>query len=359
MEPQALRQPDAEHAPVEHPGTVEPRPPTLPVVGARQLIGASFELLQRSTDQVRRASFYIGLIVLGTGAPLALAVWGAIVVAPTSDFFATDGTAITSAADGWFVVLLYLALAGFAVASIDSIGVTVALLGGNEAARPVTLRQAVQRSRMTFWSIVAAAFLISIPTTVVQAVAGVWPQGGFVLGLVLVTLIQSPFVYAQSGIVLGGVGTIESLKRSIRLARARPAAALILAILPSLYGLLLLFGLGAGLDLAVRGIEALGLGADSGPAGVALITILIVTVIFALGTLLFTVAAIVAAPQVVMFIGLTRATYGLDRVRSGGDHDPDVRAPGRRVFRWLTRPLLVGFGVGALGLAGFLASVSG
>jgi hypothetical protein len=80
-------------------------------------------------------------------------------------------------------------------------------------------------------------------------------------------------------------------------------------------------------------------------------------VTFALGTLLFTATAIIYAPQVVMFVGLTRATMGLDRVRAGGDNDPDHHGPERQRFRWLTRPMLLGFALGALGLAGFLATI--
>jgi hypothetical protein len=134
----------------------------------------------------------------------------------------------------------------------------------------------------------------------------------------------------------------------VRIARARKIAALILAILPSVYGLLILVAFSAGIDLAARAIEALGLGMDSGPAGVAVLTVLIVMVAFALGTLLFTATAIIYAPQVVMFVGLTRATMGLDRVRPGGDHDPDHHGPERQRFRWLTRPMLLGFALGAL-----------
>ena len=56
-----------------------------------------------------------------------------------------------------------------------------------------------------------------------------------------------------------------------------------------------------------------------------------------------------ASDAVVMFVGLTRATMGLDRVRPGGDHDPDHHGPERPKFRWLTRPIprgLVPFWVG-------------
>jgi hypothetical protein len=211
---------------------------------------------------------------------------------------------------------------------------------------------------MTFWLLVVASLVVSIPTLIIQEVIGQETQVGLVAGLIVGTLIQAPFVYAQAGIVLGGVGPIEALKRSVRIVRARKVAAIVLAILPSVYWLLILLGFGAGVDLAIRALDALGLGADSGPAGVALVTILIVMVAFALGTLLFTVTAIIYAPQAVMFVGLTRATMGLDRVRPGGDHDVDRSAPGRPAFRWLTRPMVLGFAIGGIALAGYLATIS-
>ena len=71
-----------------------PDPP--PVVGTRQLIGASFDLLLRSGDQMRRSSFYIGLIVLGTAGPLALGLWGSLL---TGYEFAGIGPGASNATD--------------------------------------------------------------------------------------------------------------------------------------------------------------------------------------------------------------------------------------------------------------------
>jgi hypothetical protein len=334
---------------------VRPAPDVPPVVGTRQLIGASFDLLLRSGDQMRRASFYIGLIVLGTAAPLALALWGSLL---TGNPFAGLDSGSSDATSGWLVVLTLLLVAGIIVASIESTAISIALLGGAFAGRPLTIREAVQRSRMTFWAIVVANLVVSIPSTLIQQWIGQSSNVGIALGLIVGTLIQAPFVYAQAGIVLGGVGPIEALKRSVRIVRARKLAAIVLAILPSVYGLLILVAFGAGVDLAIRAVDALGLGADSGPAGLALVTLLIVMVAFALGTLLFTATAIIFAPQAVMFVGLTRATMGLDRVRPGGDHDVDRPARGRPPFRWLTRPMLLGFALGGVSLAAYLATIS-
>jgi hypothetical protein len=86
---------------------------------------------------------------------------------------------------------------------------------------------------------------------------------------------------------------------------------------------------------------------------------LIVAGMFAVGTLVFTVYALTIAPQVVMFVGLTHATYGLDTVRPGGRDDPDA-APrtGSWRFRWYPRPMLLGFVLGGIGLAAVVASLT-
>ena len=118
--------------------------------------------------------------------------------------------------------------------------------------------------------------------------------------------------------------------------------------------LLVFLGLGAGLDIALRVFDALGLGPGPGPAGLALLVLGVVVGVFALGTLIYTAFAISIAPQVVMFVGLTRATIGLNRVRPGGDRDPSgpIGRCGR--FRWLTIPMRVGIIAGALGLVAAL-----
>jgi hypothetical protein len=161
-----------------------------------------------------------------------------------------------------------------------------------------------------------------------------------------------------SGIVLGDVEPFEATRRSFRVFRARKLAAALVAIFETIAILLVVVGLSAGLDIALRVFDALGLGSNSGPAGLTLVTIGIVVGVFALGTLIYTALAISLAPQVVMFVGLTHATFGLDHVRSGGDRDPALRPARGRRFRWLTRSMLAGFGLGGVALAAALAALS-
>ena len=73
-----MNEPAAEPLAVESKPAVRPAHEPPPVVGTRQLISASFDLLLRSGDQMRRASFYVGLIVLGTAGPFALGLWGSL-----------------------------------------------------------------------------------------------------------------------------------------------------------------------------------------------------------------------------------------------------------------------------------------
>ena len=104
-------------------------------------------------------------------------------------------------------------------------------------------------------------------------------------------------------------------------------------------------GLSAGLDIAVRIFEALGLArARGGRTGTMTLGI---SRRLRPGTLIYTAYAIAVAPHIVMFVGLTRATLGLDHVRPGGDRDPAMTRPGRRRFRWLTIGMLAAFVAGS------------
>jgi hypothetical protein len=335
--------------------------PVPPVVGARALLGASFDELNRSTEVMRRASFYIGAIVLGTVGPFALAVWAIAVLGSDLSFVSIE-TFGASTTGVWLGVLGLLAFVGIVAAAVESQAVAIALLGARIAGRPVSIREAVQRSRMSFWRLIAASALVGIPIAILQRpidlIFGEGSQAALVVGLIVAVLIQGPFMYAPAGIVLGGVGAVEALRRSVRVFRARRRVGLLVAILPTAFQLLLVFGLGAGLDVVFRIVSALGLGTDSGTVGLSVLTVILVAGVFALGTLVFTASAIIVAPQVVMFVGLTWTTVGLDAVRPGGSHAAEGGSRGHR-FRWLTRPMVAGFALGAVGLALAVSAIGG
>lgn len=363
----------------EDPGsTVTPVPVALPspsVATTRMLLGASFDLLTRASEDMRRASFYVGILVLGTVGPVALAGWATEVIS-LHQTSAQMEAHLEGAGDFWYALLGVLAGMGLTVALVESRTMAVALLGGHQANRPITLREALARSRMVFWRAILASFIVGFPLLIAQglvnaafvSVFGPETDLSIVSSTLMVAVVGAPFAYLLSGIVLGDVDPIEATSRSFRVFRARKAAAALVAVFESIAALLVVFGLFAGLDIALRVFDAVGLGADSGPAGLTLVTIGIVVGVFALGTLIYTALAISLAPQVVMFIGLTHATFGLDHVRPGGDRIPEDgpdrdpagtwRRAGRPRFRWLTRPVLLGIALGAIGLVGLIASLT-
>jgi hypothetical protein len=257
-------------------------------------------------------------------------------------------------------VLGILALLGILVAAVESRTVAAAMLGAQVAGRPITVRRAVARSRRTFWRAIVASVVVAIPLALAQTVVGEVVNALFRLGVeasievsvitstLVSAVVGAPFAYVLAGVVLGDVDSFEAIRRSFRVFRARKLAASIVVVFETITALLLVLGLGAGLDVVLRVFTALGLGVGSGPAGVAVTVVALVAIVFAFGTLLFTVMAITIAPQVLMFVGLTHATIGLDRVGAGGPDDPDTRRPGVARFRWLTLTMLFAIAMGAI-----------
>ena len=346
------------------------------VASARELLSSSFELLLRSGEDMRRASFYIGTIALGTLGPAGLVAWAAVVLAPGSlELLLEAGSApIGEPTDPAILavglplgLLFALATAGIVVATVESRTIAAAVLGARLVGGPLTTRQAVARARASFWRSFAAAIIVAIPIVIVQAIvdealkalAIPAEQVSIVSAAMVTAVVGAPFAYVLAGVVLGDVGALEAVKRSVRVFRARKLAAAIVAGFETVTALLLLFGLGAGVDVIARLLGVLGLGPESDALGLAIVAVAIVAGAFAFGTLLYTVYAITVAPQVVMFVSLTHASMGLDRVRAGGIDDPEVVRPGRARFRWLTRPMQGGFVLGGLGLVAALAILRG
>jgi len=343
----------------------EPTVPAPPVESTRRLLGASFDLLTRTSDDMRRASFYIGLVVLGTVGPFAVAsfAFGVVSVHRTD----REVSQILRSGFGvWYGLLALVAGCGLAVAAVESRAMAAAILGGHLVRQPVTVREALARSRMAFWRVVVASIILGVPVYIAQtaldaalaSVLGTEADVSLVSSIVVAAVVGAPLAYLLTGIVLGDVDPIEAARRSFRVFRARKLAAALVAVFETVAVLLVVLGLGAGLDIALRVFDALGLGSDSGTAGLILIAIGIAVGAFALGTLIYTAFAISVAPQVVMFVGLTRATIGLDHVRPRGDHDPSGMGTERRPFRWLTLPMRIAIIVAVMGLVAALAMLT-
>lgn len=329
-------------APAVEDGGTEPLPPP-PSPFARlsnrpgRLIPEALDLLARSSGDIRRGSFYIGLLVATTVAPFVLLVWRvAVDFEPMSVAERIDR--LNAGVDVAINVSLIVAAIGLFVAFIESRAVAATLLAARLEGQPLALRDAVVRSRRVFWRIVRATILTTVPLALLQRALEGFTSALFrgesevsvISAGIVTTILLAPVVYVLTAIVLGDLGAWAAIRRSIRLFRAGNFAALVVALFAWGAQLLTSYGLLAGLDLVLRAADLTSLFAASGGAATAVTAIVLVVLVFAGGTLLFTVAAISHAPQVVMYLALTNAAPGLDAARVA------AAQPGSR-FSWLTR----------------------
>jgi hypothetical protein len=337
------------------------RPYELPT--ARGVVTFGLSLAYGASSELRRASLYIGLLTLGLlGPPIVLLVEFLARVHITDvnsilDLFVNLDSGVMSV-----FVLLYLVgftgVIGWLAVSIDAQLIAVALLAAREGDQHFTLREATIRARQVFWRMVRGAFIVGIVSAGIQFVLGAilaalvarGTAQGFVVSLVSV-IIVAPFGYLATGVVLGDVGAVEALKRSVRLARARPRIALVVALFTLVTAGIQFFALSAGIGL-FAGVADFGhVGVNGGVVPLVALILGVLALVMAYGSLSFTVAAIVTAPQVGAFLGLTYYTAGLDRARD--------LPPGAPKFRWVTRPMIAVILIVTLGSAYGIVSVQG
>jgi len=339
--------------------------PAFELPTARAVVTFGLSLAYRTSGELRRASIYLGLLTLALlGPPIVFLV----------EFIAhfrllDDGAFATYFTGGvpdpvlvQSLLVLYavglVAFLGWYAAAIDGQLIAVSLLAANETDRVYTLRDATIRARQVFWRMIRgillrglAGFLVNL--VIVAVLGALFPAAAGTASSVIVSvigvLVLAPFGYLATGIVLGDVGALEALKRSVALARARPRIAIVVALFTLITAAIQLFGLAAGLDLFGRVADFIHLGLEGGAVALAMTILGILVLVTAFGSLSLTIGAIVSAPQVAAFLGLTFYSAGLDRVR-------DVPADAPR-FRWVTRPMLACIVVGALGSAYGIAAL--
>ena len=331
------------------------------------LISRGLDLVVRTTGQLRPASLALGLQVLGLVGPLVVLVLVMVDRNRLDAFRALldPGYPVTledQQLESAVGLGLFIALFGSTAILVEGRLIAAALMGGRLVDRPITLHEALRRSRQTFWRSIRAAFIVQVPITIIGSVlgsqvemAGLDPFGGSILSGVVTTILTAPFAYATTGIVLGNVGAIESLRRSVRLARVRWRFALLVAFFAAIAQLLLVFGLSAGLDALARVSDFLGLGLSGGGPSTFGTLVVVLSAVVAIGTLVFTVNAVVVAPEVVAFVGLTGVTVGLDAARESAQGGGPVLADGAwggraraRPVRWLSIPMGIGIALAIL-----------
>ena len=338
----------------------EPRPDPLSGLptGGQALLSTAFDVLARSSLELRRASIYIGLLSLALIGPAAYLLWA--VAVESVDESITELTRQLTRAGGAFGITAVIASAGFVAISVESQALAIGTLAGRVGGQPLALHEALRRSRQVFWRIIRARILVTAPLVVLDLllIRGPWTFPAAVAW----AFVTAPFVYWPTGIVIGDVPAVESLRRSVTMARVRWKTAFLLAGFSLLADFLSFFGIGVGEDVLARIATPLGLGPEGGAVAVAVTTVVIGSLILALGSLILTVSAISIAPQVVAFLALTRYGGGLDRARdpvlvapASGEEaaDQPPRAPPllRTGFRWVTRPMRVGIVVALVAMA--------
>lgn len=321
-----------------------PRPRVWPGVGA--VLSGSLDLVTQSRIPLRNASLYIGLLGVLTTGPSMLAL-----IAPGVDLFAEPPSGVS----GWTALTLLIASLAIVAIGIEAEIIGIVILGGARAGRPMTLIEALRRSRQVFWRVVRASIVVGIATYVVSLVLQVVLGGIFgeatdaapIGAGLLAAVITAPFIYVPVGIVVGDVQALESIRRSIRLARARFRLAVVASLFSVVAQFLLVFAASAGVDLVLRGLEPfrgeLETLDTANAGGFAVIAIGGSIALFAYWTLTFTVGALTAAPQVVAFLGLTGYSRGLDGAREAAEGEPARDRPAR-----ISRPMAIGVIVAAV-----------
>jgi len=342
------RAPDADPDPraADPPAAPEAAPSLGGTVGAREILWKGLDLNVAASRDVRAAAILVGLLSLAAAGPLVAAV---IAFANRVDRLApsgfTDDLRAIEAIQGsrnLVLLLLLIALPCLLALSIDSQLLAVDVIARRATGRRFALRSSLAIVRIRFWRLLRANILIGlilfIPRGIIE---GVVAPGGVILESLFLTvtalgvILSIPFAYVATWIVLGQVGAREAVRRSWRLARQRPSLAIVIAIINTLFQTVAIFALGAAADLLVRIADALGLG-NAGGAGLLPLIVVVGLGIAAAGSLVMTIAALTAGPQVVAFLRLTADASGLDALQ-----DPDNPFATPRIDPLVTRPMLI------------------
>ncbi len=345
-------------APEIVPPLAEPAaPPTLPpqafaLPSARKVVSSGLQLALTSTSELRRASIYIGLLVLGAFGPAVIALllivgrlgdqagdaFGSVFLA---DAFSAPPQPALEAALLLVAIEALVGVALFFTISIDAQVMAIAILGGRASERPLRLWESIIRARQTFWRMAGAGTLVGVVALFVQLLI-LGALGGLsqsaetagILASLLSTIVIAPLAYVATSIVIGDVGAMEALSRSWRLFRVRRLLATVVVLFTFVTSAIQLFALESGLDLVIRASEILHVSLTEGALAFATAVVLILAAIVAYGSLTFTIGAIVSAPQVSGFLGLTHFSGGIDRARVEAPKPP-------RGFRYVSRPMAV------------------
>ncbi|MEW5991101.1 MAG: hypothetical protein AB1736_07105 [Chloroflexota bacterium] len=266
---------------------------------------------------LRTASIYIGLLMVGLAGPGVVA--GLTLLDWEASFEVGAGIDDELAgAVGRAGILILMAFVGAIIVTVEGSAIGVTLVAGRVLDRSIALREALHRSRRVFWRLVRAGVIVGLVQLAVshawQVAIGVTSIGNFetlTSEPIPSAIATAPLLYATVAIVLADDGARAGLRRSIRIARSAPLLTGVLMGFGLLSGFVQAFALGSGLDLIVRLTDALHLDITAGGSSFLAGAVLALVIVMAAGSLLFTVSAVVSAPQVVAWTRLGLPVDGL------------------------------------------------
>ena len=334
-----------------------PAPAPAPVAampGTLTIVSRGLDLNVAASGEIRRASVYIGLLTILSLGPIAAVLWafsarqgGLEWLQRLASGLAPRFVPLGPGFGELFFVILMIGFSCLVAVAIDAQLLATSVIGARATGRRFHLGGALALVRLRDWRYVRASALLGlillIPRFLVNQVVmngrpvGTEAQALFVSALDI--LVSTPFAYVAAGIILGGVGARESIRRSWRLAQARWRLALLIGIVNTAVTYLAGFAIGAGGDILIRLGTALGVGATMGPVQVAFLAVTVLIAIVSIGSLMMTIGALTAAPQIVAFLGLTGYSKGLDALQD--PNDPEAAPREAPLISWQMQLALV------------------
>ncbi len=341
-------------------GRLEVTPETLPMPaampaampGTLATIGRGLDLNVAASADIRRASVNLGLLSLLSVGPVAALLWAFSDRQGGFEWFQAvarglrpELVPVGAAFAPLSAIAAFLGFGCLLALTIDAQLLATVLIGARATGRTTNLRAALRLVRLRFWRYVRASFLIGaillVPRFLVNQIVmdgqSVGTEAQALVSTAIDLIVSTPFAYVAAGIVLGGVGAQESVRRSWRLSKARWRLAFLIGIVNTGVTYIAGFAVGAGGDILVRLGTVFGLGETMGPGQILVLAAIIVLAIASIGSLIMSIAALTVAPQVVAFLGLTGYSAGLNAVR---DPDDAVRDPANAVASRRAEPLV-------------------
>jgi hypothetical protein len=289
----------------------------VPSVGA--IVQDVLDALVAAGSELRLLSASVTLFaVAAVGIPLGSYVLYVNVLAEA-------GTALEDAPVELAILALVAALVGgiaLLVLLVQIPLLIIATVGGRVAGQPLTLRQALRRARQVFLRGLGAVLLVTLATAIPALIAqsllvAILGPTELAAGLVVLSgaLFAAPWVYVLPGIVMGGVGTGEAVRRSWRIARFRWRIALTLALL-GVVGQVIVASAASTVIGVAETILGLAGPSEISPATQPILTVLVIAVgAIVSASIFFGIQIVQFAPQAAGFYGLTGYAGGLDAAR--------------------------------------------